>query len=336
MNSNRITVALAAFAAAIMVSACTTGEKQNAKPVCPPFLQPGDKIAIMAPSFFVEDSVVLEGAAVLEECGYEVEFLTGYAHPYPEGSVPPISYSGSIEERLSEFKRVMEDESVKAVICSRGGYGAIHLVERLEPQWFRSHPKWLVGFSDISYLNIAELMSGVMSIHGNMASELAYGGAESKGNAALLKLLKGELPQYELPAHEYNIEGSATAMLVGGNLESIATMIGSTYDFTLIDNYILFIEEVGESYYDLDRFLNMILQHPEGIRGVIVGDFTDCTPEPYYPSVEAMLDGYLSKLGVPVCYGLHAGHGDYNLPLIEGSTMEMTVTAEGATLKSKL
>lgn len=313
---------------------CSCTKKENM--ICPAFLKPGDKVAIMAPSFFKEDSVAIAAAELLKEYGLQTEFREGYAHVFPEGAEPPFCYSGSYEERLAELRRVMEDDSVKAVICTRGGYGALHLIQALEPEYFRSHPKWIVGYSDISYILVAEAVSGVMGIHGSMAADLVSGGLQEEGNAIMLGLLMCNVPEYDLPAHEYNVEGSASGVLVGGNLESIATMVGSDYDFTKLDNYILFIEELNERIYDIDRALNVILQHPEGLRGVVVCDFTDCELLPYYPQVEDVLNQYLSKLGVPVCYGLHAGHGSQNLPLIEGATLEMNVTEGGASLRFKI
>lgn len=291
----------------------------------PTFLQPGDKIALVSPAYHAPEENVAKAAEVLHRWGFDV-VVEGDA-----GRTFAGRYAGTPEERAADLLRAFEDPSVKAILCNRGGYGALHLLDRLSPDTFSAHPKWLVGFSDITTLHGLLSHAGVMSIHGTMSNFLAAGG-QDETSTRLRDLLLGRFPHYKLPAHPANLPGHACGTLVGGNLTTLTPLLGTSADPTARQDIILFLEEVEETYHNIDRQVNILRN--AGVlsrcRGIILGDFTDCNADLDYPGVEEMLRPYLEPLGIPVLCGFPAGHGPVNLPLVLGATVSLDVRPDTA------
>ena len=243
-------------------------------------------------------------------------------------------YAGTVEERVSDIRWALNDTSIKAIICNRGGYGTIQLIDQLSLGEWGAHPKWLVGFSDITTLHGLLTRAGVMSIHGTMSSFLAAGGTDTT-STLMRDLLMGRVPRYEVPTHPQNIEGRASGILVGGNLCTFAPNIGTQADATLGRNLILFIEEVGESMHNIDRQFNILAMNGvlNRCKGVVLGEFDGCGSEFSYESIEAMLRQYIEKYNIPLLCGFPAGHGDVNLPLVMGAPVTIDVRGDGATLQ---
>lgn len=301
----------------------------------PPFLKPGDKVAIVAPSYRLQDSLLVKACDCLSFYGFEPVAGPHVSDRYPDGDDTLSFYAGPTEERVADLKWALADSSIKAIICARGGYGAIQDLQEMSLADFRRHPKWIVGYSDITALHMASVKAGVMSIHGNMCSNLGANGLDEVGNDAMLRLLSGRMPQYDIPANGFNSCGKAQGTLIGGNMITLISLLGSEFDCLDGRDCILFVEEVGESMHAIDRLFNMLkLQdRMKDIKGIVFGDFTDCGEEFAWSSVEEMLHGYTAGLGIPVAYGFTAGHGDLNLPLVEGATVTLTVTPDGAHLE---
>lgn len=293
----------------------------------PAFLKAGDKVALISPSYFTPMENVTKTADVLRGWGFEPVIGPNV------GKIEAGKYAGTVQERISDILWAFRDPEIKAIICNRGGYGTIQLVDQISLTEFSRNPKWLVGFSDITTLHEMLSCAGVMSIQGTMSSFLAAGGTDIS-STLVRDLLKGQVPRYELPAHPQNITGSASGTLVGGNLMTFAPVVGSSADATAYDDIILFIEEVEESMHNIDRQVNMLLK--TGVlarcKGVILGEFTDCGKELDYQSVEAMLRPYFAQFGIPVLCGFPGGHDDVNLPLVMGARVTMDVRQDGATL----
>lgn len=303
--------------------------------VRPQPLQKGDRVAIVATSYWMPDSTVSKACDCLKEFGLEPVVADNVNLQMPvSDTVNRSYYAGTPAQRADGLLRALKDDSVKAVICARGGYGAIQMLQEFDLRELRRHPKWIVGYSDVTALHLACVKAGVMSIHGNMASSLAAGGLEEEGNREMLEVLMGKRPCYEIQASPYNVEGEASGVLVGGNMITMMTLLGSDYDCIADRDCILFIEEVEESMHAIDRLFNMLslqgkMKH---IKGIVFGEFTDCGTEFAYVSVEEMLSAYTSGLGIPVAFGFQAGHGDLNLPLVEGSPATLTVSGRNAVL----
>lgn len=294
----------------------------------PAFLKAGDKVALISPSYHTPMENVEKSEEVLRGWG-----LVPVKGPNV-GKTWRGPYAGTEEERISDIRWALGQEDIKAIICNRGGYGSIRLINQLSLSELSENPKWLVGFSDISTLHGLMNRAGVMSIHGPMCSFLSNGGND-ESSTLLRNLLFGKVPSYELPANPYNIEGRASGVLVGGNLCTITPNLGTQADSTLGMDIILFIEEVEETMHNIDRQFNILAINGvlDRCRGIILGEFTDCEKEFTFESVEAMLFDYLKQYGIPVLCGFPAGHGERNLPLIMGARTTMDVGREGASIR---
>ena len=296
--------------------------------VKPDYLKEGDRVALISPSYFTPMENVEKTADVLRSWGLEPVVGPNV------GKVVDGRYAGTIAERVSDIRWALSDPSIKAIICNRGGYGTIQLIDQLTLQELKASPKWLVGFSDISTLHGLLTRAGVMSVHGTMSSFLANGGTDAS-STLMRDLLMGRVPRYELPAHPQNITGRATGILVGGNMCTFVPNLGSQADATMGRDLILFMEEVEESMHNIDRQFNILAMNGvlERCKGVILGEFTDCGTEFTYENVEAMLRPYLQKYNIPVLCGFPAGHGDVNLPLVMGAEVTVDVRQDGASVQ---
>jgi len=334
-NVGRFTIM--AFSCLVMLTACNENDNPvepdpdypiAADMVKPAFLQKGDKVALISPSYFTPMENVEKTAEVLKEWGLEPVIGPNV------GKVVDGRYAGTVDERVSDIRWALNDPTIKAIICNRGGYGTIQLIDELTLAELKASPKWLVGFSDITTLHGLLTRAGVMSIHGTMSSFLAKGGKD-KTSTMMRDLLLGNVPRYELPAHPQNITGTATGTLVGGNLCTFAPNLGSQADATIGQNLILFVEEVGESMHNIDRQMRVLQMNGvlDRCKGIILGEFTDCGSEFTYESVEAMLHDMLAEYNIPVLCGYPGGHGDVNLPLVMGAPVTIDVRNDGATLQ---
>ena len=296
--------------------------------VKPAYLKAGDKVALISPSYYTPMENVEKTAEVLRGWG-----LVPVIGPNV-GKVEAGRYAGTVEERVSDIRWALKQDDVKAIICNRGGYGTIRLIDYLSLKELAASPKWIVGFSDITTLHGLWSRAGVMSIHGTMSSFLAAGGADAT-STLMRDLLLGKVPRYEVPAHPQNITGKATGVLVGGNICTFAPNLGTQADATLGKDIILFIEEVGESMHNIDRQFNILALNGvlERCKGVILGEFSDCGSEFTYENVEAMLCEYLKGKGIPVLCGFPGGHGDVNLPLVMGASVTIDVRGSGSTIE---
>ena len=296
--------------------------------VAPPYLRPGDRIALISPSFHAPMSDIEGAAAVLRAWGFE-PVVGAHVDRHWRGS-----YAGTPEERLADLRAALEDPTVKAILCNRGGYGTVRFAEMLPLEELAAHPKWLIGFSDITTLAGMEVRAGVMGIHGTMGKFLAKSQGKDSSGTLLRGLLTGTVPEYALPAHPLSRPGTATAPLVGGNLSTLVPVLGTRADATAGREILLFLEEVEEDFTHIDRLFTMLRLRGvlDRCRGVILGEFTDCGANLEYGSAEELICSYLKDYDIPVCCGFPAGHGPVNLPLLIGARSTLAVTEAGATL----
>ena len=318
----------------VLLTACSPRHAQELRqPVTlactePAFLKPGDKVALISPSYYTPMENVEAAAKILRDWGFEPVVGANV------GKIHRGHYAGTTKERLADLEWALADPSVKAILCNRGGYGTIRLVNRLSPRALAAHPKWLIGFSDITTLHAMETRSGVVSLHATMCSIMAKSRGRDLSSTLVRDILYGTIPVYETPAHPQNRPGRARGTLVGGNLCTFTPILGTDVDATLGDDIVLFIEEVGEDMSHIDRLVNTLLLNGvlDRCKGVILGEFTDCKANLDFGSVEEMIGSYLRDYDIPVLCGFPAGHGDVNLPLLMGATVDLDVTASGATL----
>ena len=294
----------------------------------PEYLKKGDGIAVVSPSYRMEEDALSSAIDIVRGWGFEPVCSPNLNRG---GDV----YAGTAAERAEDLGWALNNPDVTAVICSRGGYGALHLIDRVPASRFAVRPKWLVGYSDITTLHAMSVAGGVMSIHGQMLSSLGREGSE-ESSSALVSLLTGDCISYRFDSCRYNVPGSASGMLLGGNFITLNALFGTSCDFLSGQgDVILFIEEVEESMHAIDRLFNVLLRHRNFgcVKGLVFGQFTGCAADLPYGSVEEMLSEYLPALGIPVAFGFPAGHGAVNLPFIEGAAVELTVGPSGTEMK---
>ncbi|MBQ0119812.1 MAG: LD-carboxypeptidase [Bacteroidales bacterium] len=304
-------------------------------PQAPEFLKKGDKVVIMSPASTPVKAKVDGAAQTLRDWGFKVEVskMTLNRHHM---------YAGHPDARTEEFLKYLRDPEVKAIISSRGGYGSSQLLARITPDTLAKYPKWIVGYSDISALHSAQLCAGNMSLHACMAAALCNG-TDDQINLYLKNALMGHLPTYSVPGHKYNQSGTASGILMGGNLAVLSKIAGSK-DFDCLDrdnlegkDIILFLEDVGESFERVNAMLDQlyikgVMKH---VKGVIIGRFTDYKPRWDYKDMNDMIHDTFTDMGldVPVCYDFPVSHDEsWNYPMIEGHPVTLAVDKDGVTL----
>lgn len=298
---------------------------QGKKIVQPPYLKAGDKVALISPAYWVPQEALQMAAEVIK--GWGLQPVIG---PHTN-NLNVNAYAGTADERAADLLWALEDDTIKAVICSRGGYGSIHLLNRIPVEYYQQHPKWLVGHGDITMLLYAIAFAGVMCIHGPMAFQIAS--AQEPATSIIRNILFGTIPQYRIQGNAYNRVGHAEGILVGGNLSSYSTVAGTKIHLACKHDIILFIEEVEESLHDIDRLFYMLrLQYDfERLKGIIFGTFNSIKYDLQYGSVEQMLIAHLHDYEIPVCCGFPVGSNSC-IPLIEGAPCSLDVSLDKVVL----
>lgn len=299
------------------------------KPILPPYLREGDTVAIVSPSGKI-DKMLLKGMKKhLESWGLEVK--TGHNAGKSSGL-----FAGTVKQRADDLQQAMDDKDIRAIFCSRGGYGVVHIIDRLDFGKFSESPKWLIGYSDITALHNLFQMKGYASIHGLMARHLTLEAANDVCTLHLRNMLSGTVPSYACKPHKLNQAGTAKGILRGGNLAVMYGLRGTPYDIPPEDT-ILFIEDINERPHAVERMIyNLKLGGVlEKLSGLIIGQFTEYEED---KSLGKELYGALADIvkpyGIPVCFDFPVGHVAYNLPLICGGEVELTVDKKGVLLRT--
>lgn len=292
-------------------------------------LRPGDRIAILSPASSIDPALVDGAAATLRREGYEPVVM-----PHALGSSG--SYSAPAPKRLADLAAAIADPSVRAILCSRGGYGCVHLLESLDRLPIEADPKWLIGFSDISALHALWARHGIISLHSSMARQLALAPADPN-TRLMFNLLTGGRNHFSATWDSpvgLNRPGEACGELRGGNLAVLDALTGTPFD-DLLPSTILFIEDVAEPIYKVERMLYhlKLAGRLDAVKGLIIGRFTDYRPDRNHESMEEMIAALTASLQCPVAFGAPVGHiGPANLPLLHGAPGRLSVTPSAATL----
>ncbi len=291
----------------------------------PPLLKPGDKIAIVSPSGAVLPERVDGAVRAFEKWGF-VPVLGEHCKQECK-TYGVISHSAPWQDRLSDLNQALHDPEVRAILCSRGGYGAVHLLEYLDLDYIASHPKWIVGFSDISALHAAWHRAGVMSIHSPMAKHLTLHDIDDEINQINYNIMtRGEFPSYRVLPHPHNRCGTATATITGGNLAVLMSLLATPFNMIKPGN-IIFIEDVAEQVYQVQRLLYHLRLAGilPNLAGLIVGQFTKHRGEETTAMVDMIAD-MVAPYGYPVAFNFPIGHIPRNVPIVEGATATLDVT----------
>ncbi len=297
--------------------------------VRPAFLKEGDKIAIISPASVPDSNFVSGGIEVLRQWGLVP--VLGHNVCSQNGT-----FAGSIVQRQSDLEWAFTDPEIKAIMCSRGGYGSIQELLRINTDIIKNNPKWLIGYSDITAIHGAIVSNGVMSIHAHMLEHLNKTKGEDESSMYLQKLLFGEMPVYCVEHQPLNKQGIASGTLVGGNLSLITSIIGSKFNFlNRTDDIILFIEDIDENLQHLNRMTYQLIASGviDRVKGIILGDFSGYRPTDDFDTVEQMFDCIFQNYNIPICYKFPCGHTFNNFPMVEGAKVTLSVTSEGTTLQ---
>jgi muramoyltetrapeptide carboxypeptidase len=296
--------------------------------ITPAALKPNDVIGIVSPGKHIDAALLDRAANLIGQLGYRVkigEHATGRHH----------YFSGTDSERVLDFQRMLDDGKVKLILCSRGGYGSARIIDRLDFSRFLQQPKWIAGYSDITVFHSHLLrMFGVESLHATMSLDF---GDDPIPDAPLRKMLEtaaGQQQHYEIEANPNNRIGIARATLTGGNLSVLCSLIATPSE---VDNTgkILFIEEVAESGYRIDRMMNTLLRAKKLSRlaGLLIGGLTPVAGDDFGMGASEIIAEAVASFNYPVAFGFPAGHFHDNFPLIMGGNYQLEV-GETVTLKS--
>ena len=289
----------------------------------PPYLEKGDVIGIVCPAGAMPVEKASECIRVLnEEWGFRTKVgkTLGNSFNY---------FSGTDDERLNDFQQMLDDDEVKAILCARGGYGTSRIIDRLNFEKFKENPKWIIGYSDVTVL-LSHIYRNykITSLHGPMAAAFNEEGYRNEFVQSLKDALEGRKIKYTIGTHEMNRRGEAIGELTGGNLSILTHLIGSSSE-PKTKGRILFIEDVGEYYYKIDR---MILQLKragklENLAGLIIGGFTDMqdTTLKFGQDVYSLIFDKIKEYDYPVCFNFPVGHQTNNYALKVGAGFKLKV-----------
>lgn len=289
----------------------------------PPYLQPGDCIGMVCPAGFMAAEKTRTCAQTLKSWGYEVKIGRTI------GGTSPTYFSGTDEERLEDLQQMMDDEDIKAILCGRGGYGMGRIIDRVSFRQFKKDPKWVIGYSDITVMH-SHLYSNyyISSLHAPMAAAFNDGGANNEFVLSLKDALEGKKIRYQCPIHELNRKGETVGELVGGNLALFTHLLGTTSEVKTRDR-ILFIEDVGEYSYNVDRMLHQLKRSGKlsKLAGLIVGGFTEMkdTERPFGKPVYDIIHDIVREYDYPVCYDFPVSHTERNYALKVGVEYKLKV-----------
>ena len=297
--------------------------------IFPKSLKKGDQIAVISPAGSVEEKQLEKGLAMIKQKGFEPVFGKHLFTKFSNG----YNYAGTEKERISDLNWAFNNEDVSAVWASRGGYGCQHLLRHLQLSKFKKDPKWYIGYSDNTVIQSFLLRNNFASIHGQTIKTSSFGVTGESYNL-IFDILNGKKPSYTLEANPLNKKGAVEGQLIGGNLALIYALLGTTYSFNFKDK-ILFIEDIGENYYVLDRML-MSLELAgvfRKIKGLIIGGMTNMGDEKDNKNYEESFDEFsyqlladrLKKYDFPTLFGFPNGHIFDNKPLIIGANITLKI-----------
>ena len=289
----------------------------------PPFLKPGDVIGLCAPARKVSPEEMKDGIAWLTQQGF---FIKESAHLYCNQN----QFSGSDEERANDLQTLINDPEVKAVIFARGGYGCVRIVDHIDFSPLAKNPKWIIGFSDMtvihSHLNVH---SGICTMHAPMMINLTNDKRNEEGANKIIDIITGKNIRYsESHTNPFNREGSCNGELVGGNLSLLFALAGTSSDIQT-ENKILFIEDLDEYLYHIDRMMMQLKRAGKlkNLKGLIVGGMSEMRDNaiPFGKSATEIISEAVAEYNYPVCFDFPSGHIDRNLPLLLGSNVKLEV-----------
>ena len=303
----------------------------NNKLIKPEYLKKGDTVAIVAPSGVLKNynGYILKAKELLKS--WELEVVIGENVFNDNGH-----FAGTDNQRSADFQLALDDKAIKAIWCARGGYGAMRVIDNLNFEKYKENPKWIIGYSDITAIHNDLHNNKSESIHGIMCKSLEKIDVDNNESISMLKkTLFGEELSYTIEGNNYNIEGNSNGQLIGGNLTLLHCLLGSESSIDT-DGKILFIEDLGEYLYHIDRMLISLKRagYFDNCKGLIVGDFTDMRKNttPFGRNLKELILDIVKEYDFPVSFGFPAGHGEKNYPMILGREINLEVSKQQSTI----
>lgn len=289
----------------------------------PPYLTKGDTVAIVATARKIEAQHLQPAIDLLKSWGLNV--VLGKTIGKENNQL-----AGADWQRATDFQEMIDDPSIKAVWCAKGGYGTVRMIDRVKFDNFKKHPKWIIGFSDATVLHSHINNMDIATIHGIMCVSTLHATSEAK--ETLRKALFGEKLEYNIEPHEFNKPGKATGELVGGNLSVLYSIVGSESEVDY-KGKILFIEDLDEYLYHIDRMMMNLKRNGyfKNVKGIIIGGMTKMNDNdiPWGHDALEIIKDITKDYDIPICFNFPAGHMKDNRALVMGKEITLEVTAKG-------
>ena len=294
----------------------------------PSYLHPGDCVGIVAPARKISKDELKPAIDFLLQSGFRVALGKNIFAKQDQ-------FAGSDEQRTSDFQSMLDDPDVKAILCARGGYGSVRIIDKLDFSCFMENPKWICGYSDVTVFHSHLNRLGVATLHSTMPINIQPDNFESLNNRSLVQGLMGGILAYTVPVMPLNRPGMAMGEVVGGNLSMLYSLLASDSDIQT-EGKILFIEDLDEYLYHIDRMMMALKRsgHLEKLAGLIVGGLSDMHDNtvPFGRDAEQIVADACAEYGYPICFGFPAGHTDNNVALKLGTSAALSVTPGGSTV----
>jgi muramoyltetrapeptide carboxypeptidase len=292
----------------------------------PSYLKPGSVVGITCPSGYVSAERVAYAVEVLQQWGFEVVMGKTVGNEFNY-------FSGDDDTRLADLQAMLDNPRIDAILMGRGGYGLSRIIDRIDFTKFIQEPKWICGFSDITVLHShIQAQFGIPTLHSVMCGAFKPETESLDYILSLRKALTGAPLNYTTPGSSYNRAGETEAVIIGGNLAMLTHLTGSASEIDT-DGKILFIEDIGEHLYQVDRMLYNLKRSGKlkGLKGLLVGSFTDMedTERPFGQTLEQIISDKVAGYDYPVCFNFPCGHQDENVTLMLGAAYKLSVGEDG-------
>lgn len=322
----------------VLLSAAPAKNEMNVpeEVIIPPYLKKGDQVGVTSPAGFITVENVQPALQQMTSWGLRVKLGSTIGKRN-------FGFGGTDTERRNDLQQMLDDSSLKAIMCARGGYGVIRIIDKLDFTRFRKNPKWLIGFSDITVLHThINTNYGIASIHSKMCNSFPekWNEAEPMQQDTIYSIrdaLMGKARTYQVVPSQYNRAGTADGVLVGGNLKMIESLAGSDSDL-YTNGKILFVEDTGEYLYSIDRMFWNLKRSGKlvGLKGLIIGGFKikpDDPGEEFGIPLQHIIMDKVKEYNFPVCFDFPVGHQKNNFALKCGSRYRLNVTSQSCSLE---
>ncbi len=297
--------------------------------IIPEKLKIGDKIGIVSSARKISLEELKAAIKILENWGFEIVLGKNL---FEENN----QFSGTIEQRTTDLQSMIDNDAIKVILCARGGYGTVQIIDNLNFNRFKKNPKWIIGYSDITVLHSHLNNLGIASLHATMPINFENNSIESL--QSLKNALLGKSNRIECKSNAFNRLGKADAEIVGGNLSILYSLLGSNSDIDT-EGKILFVEDLDEYLYHIDRMIINLKRNGKlaKLKGLIVGGMTDMNDNeiPFGKSVEEIILEHTNKYDYPICFGFAAGHINDNRCIKLGLRSVLEINENGVSLSQE-